>query len=62
MAATPALATRINREFDALLAELRDLPTVAQEWDGLPDSVRASVGLEWDHLLLDVLRNVQLVE
>jgi len=51
--------TRIDRELDALLVELRDLPTVVQEWDDLPESVRASVSLDRDHLLLDVLRDLQ---
>ena len=62
MATTPTLTARIDRELDALMAELRDLPTVAREWDDLPESVRASVGLDWDHLLLDVLRDVQQIE
>lgn len=62
MATTSTLTARIDQKIDALLAELRDLPTVAEEWDELPESVRGSVALDWDHLLLDVLRDVQQFE
>jgi hypothetical protein len=59
MATTSSLTSRIDRELDALLAELRDLPNVVQEWDDLSDATRASVTLDWDHLLIDVLRSVE---
>jgi hypothetical protein len=59
MATTSTLTTRIDRELNALLAELRDLPTVVREWDALSDATRASVALDWDHLLIDILRSVE---
>jgi hypothetical protein len=59
MATTSTLTTRIDRELNALLAELRDLPNVAREWDTLSATTRASVALDWDHLLIDILRSVE---
>jgi hypothetical protein len=53
------LTTRIDRELKALLTELRDLPNISREWDNLPDATRASVALDWDHLLIDILRSVE---
>lgn len=49
------MTARINQSLDALLAELRDLPVLAAEWDTLSDAIRASVALDWDHLLIDLL-------
>ena len=62
MATTPTLTDRIDQELDALLAELRDLSTVVSEWADLPQPTRASIALDWDHLLLGVLRDVQHFE
>jgi hypothetical protein len=38
-----------------LFAEVNDLPSVAAEWNALPAPTRASVALDWDHLLADYL-------
>ena len=59
MATTSTLTTRIDRELSALLAELRDLPNVVREWGDLSDATRASIALDWDHLLIDILRSVE---
>ena len=60
MATTPTIAARIDQNLDALILELEDLPNVVREWDSLPDATRASVGLDWDHLLIDILSDVEL--
>jgi hypothetical protein len=55
MAAPAALAVRIDRDLAALLAELPDLPNVVAEWDSLFPATRASVAMDWQHLLADYL-------
>jgi hypothetical protein len=55
MAAPTTVAARIDRYLSALLAEVADLPNVVAEWDSMPPATRASVALDWDHLLADYL-------
>ena len=59
MATLPTHRARIDQELDALLLELADLPNVVREWDTLSEATRASVALDWDHLLIDILRDLQ---
>jgi hypothetical protein len=58
-ATTSTVATHIDHRLDALLAELADLPNVAREWSTLSETTRASVELDWDHLLADYLPELQ---
>ena len=55
MATQAVIATRIERSLHALLAEAEDLPCTAEEWDQLADGERASVSLDWAHLMADYL-------
>lgn len=55
MVATPAVAARIERSLRSLLAEVEDLPALAVDWEQLPESERASIALDWDHLLASYL-------
>ncbi len=55
MVATPAVAARIERSLRSLLAEVEDLPSLAVDWGQLPESERASIALDWDHLLASYL-------
>jgi hypothetical protein len=59
MAAPATVSARIDRSLSALSAELADLPTLAAEWDTLTDANRASVALDWDHLLADYLAELE---
>jgi hypothetical protein len=59
MVTTSTIAARIDQGLDALILELEDLPNVVREWDTLPEAARASVGLDWDHLLIDILSDVE---
>lgn len=58
MVATPAVTARIDRGLRSLLAEVEDLPSLAVEWEQLPESERASVALDWDHLLASYLNEL----
>jgi hypothetical protein len=58
MAATTAIAERIDTALRALLAEVDDLPSVAAGWDALSEGNRASFALGWDHLMSDYLTEV----
>lgn len=53
------LRTAIRLE--ALLANVADLPEVAEEWPELPDGERVSWSLDWDQLMLSCLPHVHLV-
>lgn len=55
MAAQTGVAARVEAFLDVVLAETRELPTVQEEWEMLPDGNRASFSLEWDHLMADYL-------
>lgn len=55
MAATAAVATRVNHFLDALVANVGDLPALAEEWEALPEGDRVSTALHWDHLMADYL-------
>ncbi len=55
MATTTEITGRIDRSLHAILAEAQDLPSRADKWDSLPEWERASISLEWDHLMADYL-------
>ncbi|MDP9371403.1 MAG: hypothetical protein M3Q65_02880, partial [Chloroflexota bacterium] len=55
MAAPTAVTSRIERSLHALFAEVRELPSTAEEWSALTDGERAAITLDWDHLLADYL-------
>lgn len=55
MAAPTVVVSRVERSLNALLAELRELPGVAADWDNFSDGERAAIALDWDHLLADYL-------
>ncbi len=55
MATTTGITGRIDRSLHAILAEVQDLPSRADKWDSLPEWERASISLEWDHLMADYL-------
>ncbi|MBI4492881.1 MAG: hypothetical protein HY690_08830 [Chloroflexi bacterium] len=55
MATKTDVSSRIERSLIATLAEVEDLPALATEWDTLAEGVRASLSLEWDHLMADYL-------
>jgi hypothetical protein len=55
MAAASAVTMRIDRSLQSLLAEVEDLPNLAAEWDLLPDGARASIALDWDHLMASIM-------
>jgi hypothetical protein len=57
--ATNAPGTRIDRGLDAILADLADLPIWVVEWDRLPEEERASLSLEWDHMMADYLPELE---
>jgi len=59
MTAPTTVAARIARYLTALLAEVADLPNLVAEWDRLPPAARASVALDWDHLLADYLTELE---
>ncbi len=49
------MTSRIERSLHALFAEVRELPSTAEEWSALTDGERAAIALDWDHLLADYL-------
>jgi hypothetical protein len=53
MATTTGIAERIEVGLRAVLAEVEDLPTVGEDWATLPDGNRASIALDWAHLMAD---------
>lgn len=55
MATTTELADRIERSLHALHAEVDWLPNTVAEWEETPGWERASISLDWDHLLCDYL-------
>ncbi|MBA2447187.1 MAG: hypothetical protein H0V51_04080 [Chloroflexi bacterium] len=61
MVATSNVALRIEQGLGALIAEVNDLPNLAKEWEELPDWNRASISLDWDHLLADYLTELERV-
>ncbi len=46
MASPTAVATRIDRSLQALLAEVRALAGTAEEWDTLSDGEHAAIALD----------------
>lgn len=59
MATTTSIAERIDVGLRAVLAEVEDLPTVAEEWAALSDANRASIALDWAHLMADFLPELE---
>ena len=55
MATTTNVNERIESGLHAILAETRDLPDLLAAWDALPDWNQASVKIDWDHLMIDYL-------
>lgn len=49
------IANRIERSLRALVAEVDWLPNTAAVWDEIPDAERASISLDWDHLIATYL-------
>ncbi len=58
MAATPALTDLTERRLDLLLAEIVELPTTSAAWDSIEEWERASISLEWSHLMADYLTQI----
>ena len=59
MASPTAVARRIDRSLHAQLAESRVLARTAEEWDTLLDGERTAIALDWDHLLVDNLTELE---
>ncbi len=59
MAAPTIVTSRVERSLNALLAEVRELPGVAADWDNLSDGERAAIALDWDHLIADYLTELE---
>jgi hypothetical protein len=55
MATTSSIRSRIDGRLHLLLAEIEELPATADEWNSLEDWQRASISLEWDHMMADYL-------
>jgi len=55
MTAKTESADRVERRLSGILAEVDWLPHTAAEWDELPDGERASISMDWDHLMADYL-------
>ena len=55
MAATTQIANRIERSLHAVMCDIHDLPDWTDEWEGMNDGERASLSLEWDHMMDDYL-------
>ena len=51
MTAETETAARADRDLRVVLLSNRDLPEILEEWDDLADGERASLSLEWDHLM-----------
>ena len=59
MAAKTEIAGRAERDLTAVLLFNRDLPEILAEWDELADGERASLSLEWDHLMGSYLTELE---
>lgn len=55
MATTTEVTARVDRGLRSLLTEVADLPNLAAEWERLSDGERASIALDWDHLMATYL-------
>lgn len=60
MATTTQTTDRIERSLSALLAEVDWLPNTVTEWATTPESERISISLDWDHLLIDYLAELDV--
>lgn len=59
MVASTEIADRIERGLYALTAEVDWLPNTVQEWDDTADAERVAILLDWDHLLIDYLPELE---
>ena len=59
MAATTELVLQAERNLAAIEGDLSDLPIWAAEWSAMSDGERASASLEWDHVIIDYLAELQ---
>ncbi|MBI4497627.1 MAG: hypothetical protein HY689_07010 [Chloroflexi bacterium] len=46
---------RADLHLDSLISLVDDLPGLDNEWEEMTESAQASMSLEWDHLMADVL-------
>ena len=60
MATETTREERIELRLNALLASVGDLPGIAEEWNALGDAERASLSLDWDHLMADYLTELDI--
>ena len=51
MVARTSTSERIAIQLHAIECAVADLPEIVEEWDELPDGERASLSLDWDHLM-----------
>jgi hypothetical protein len=51
MVARTNVSQRIDIQLHAIESAVSDLPEIVDEWDELPDGERASLSLDWDHLM-----------
>ncbi|MDQ2785297.1 MAG: hypothetical protein M3Y58_09890 [Chloroflexota bacterium] len=58
MAAKTEVTDRVERRLSGILAEVDWLPNTAAEWNELPDGERASISMDWDHLMADYLPEI----
>ena len=56
---TSDIAGRADRDLAAVLLFNRDLPEIIEEWDELADGERASLSLDWDHLMGSYLAELE---
>ena len=59
MATKTEIAGRADRDIEAVLFFNRDLPEILEEWDDLADGERASLSMEWDHLMGSYLAELE---
>lgn len=59
MATKTEIAGRAERDLESVLLFNRDLPEILEEWDALSDGERASLSLEWDHLMGSYLTELE---
>ena len=54
-----AAAARADGMLSAVRLTNRDLPEILEEWDDLADGERASLSLDWDHLMGSYLAELE---
>ena len=58
MATKDEMAEPADRAIEAVSLTNRDLPEILEEWDDLADGERASLALDWDHMMADYLPEI----